>query len=313
MILCCGEALIDMLPRMTAEGETAFAPVPGGSVLNSAVALGRLGVKAGFFSGLSSDMFGQQLRAHLVASNVDTRFAAVSGRPTTLAFVTLAGGHASYLFYDEQTAGRMITEADLPRLDGKVTALLFGGISLIPDPCAGAYEALMRRESPRRVIMLDPNIRADFIADKPAHLERMQRMIAMADIVKISEDDLDWFGMGGAGDFAARCFESGVSIMLATEGGKGVTAYTPRDAVSRAAEPVAVVDTVGAGDTFNAGFLAALDDRGMLAKPLLASIEAGPLAQVLDFAVRAAGVSVTRAGANPPWREEVPPARTIPA
>lgn len=313
MILCCGEALIDMLPRVTQDGESAFAPHAGGSVFNSAVALGRLGTKTGFFSGLSDDLFGRQLRDRLAESHVDTRFAAISSRPTTLAFVTLAEGHASYLFYDEQTAGRMIGEADLPERGDEATALLFGGISLIPEPCGGAYEALMRREHARCAIMLDPNIRPDFIPDREAHLARMQRMIAMADIVKASEDDLEWFGMGDAAEFAAECFEAGVAIVLATEGSRGVRAFTPRDSVFRAAEAVTVVDTVGAGDTFNAGFLAALDDRRLLDKRSLAGIGAEPLREVLDFAVRAAAVSVTRAGANPPWREELQQPRSIPA
>ena len=102
MIVCCGEALIDMLPRRSTEDEPAFAPYSGGAVFNTAVALGRLGVPVEFFSGLSSDLFGQQLRATLAESKVGSRYAHVSGRPTTLAFVHLIDGHASYVFYDEE-------------------------------------------------------------------------------------------------------------------------------------------------------------------------------------------------------------------
>src|SRR5690606_21050545 len=101
MILCCGEALIDMLPRETAEGESTFAPHVGGSVFNSALALGRLGTPVSFFSGLSDDLFGRKLREALAASHVDLGYARISDRPTTLAFVTLDRGQASYVFYDE--------------------------------------------------------------------------------------------------------------------------------------------------------------------------------------------------------------------
>ena len=130
MILCCGEALIDMLPRESTAGEPAFAPYAGGAVFNTAVALGRLRVPVGFFSGLSSDLFGQQLREVLAASHVGADYAAISDRPTTLAFVRLVDGHASYAFYDENTAGRMLSQDDLPALADDVNAMLFGAISL---------------------------------------------------------------------------------------------------------------------------------------------------------------------------------------
>jgi fructokinase len=168
MIVCCGEALIDMLPRETAAGEDAFVPHAGGSVFNSALALGRLGVPASFFSGLSDDLFGLQLQDALRSSRVNLGYAKISARPTTLAFVTLKEGQASYFFYDENTAGRMLTEADLPKLAEDVEALLFGGISLATEPCGSTYETLMLRESATRVTMLDPNIRPAFIRDAQA-------------------------------------------------------------------------------------------------------------------------------------------------
>ncbi len=106
MILSCGEALIDMLPRETTLGEPAFSPYAGGAVFNTAIALGRLGVPSGFFTGLSTDLFGEILDQTLAASKVDTSLCARSGRPTTLAFVKLVDGQATYAFYDENTAGR---------------------------------------------------------------------------------------------------------------------------------------------------------------------------------------------------------------
>jgi hypothetical protein len=136
MILSCGEALIDMLPRTATSGEAAFAPYAGGAVFNTAIALGRLGAPSAFFSGISTDMLGEILAETLTASKVDTRHLARSNRPTTVAFVKLVDGQATYAFYDENTAGLMLTEADLPDLPAEVSTLFFGGISLVNDPAA---------------------------------------------------------------------------------------------------------------------------------------------------------------------------------
>lgn len=306
MILCCGEALIDMLPRETVEGEAAFAPYVGGAVFNTAVALGRLGTETAFFSGISNDLFGRRLSEALEASKVDLRHVRFSDRPTTLAFVHLAGGQATYTFHDENTAGRMLEEADLPVLDDAVGALHFSCISLIPEPCGSTYEVLMRREHEHRVTMLDPNIRAGFIADKERHLLRMRRMIAMADIVKLSDEDLAWFGETGSHDeIAARWLQAGPKVVVITRGGKGAVGYTVNDRIDVPAHAVKVADTVGAGDTFNAGILASLDEAGLLDKERLAALGADELRAALDFAMAAAAVTVSRPGANPPWRHEL--------
>ena len=306
MILCCGEALIDMLPRETSEGEPAFSPHAGGAIFNTAIALGRLGIPVEFFSGLSSDLFGVMLRDRLAASHVGIRYAAVSGRPTTLAFVQLRDGQADYVFYDENTAGRMLDMEDLPELDPAIRALHFGAISLIGEPCGSVYEALMARERSRRVIMLDPNIRPDFIADRPRHRDRLSRMIAMADIVKLSDQDLAWFDPAAApADFARLCLERGPGLVVVTRGARGAEAYSARHTVSVPAEPVAVVDTVGAGDTFNAGLLARLHALGRLDKKAIGALDQDSLAGALTFAARAAARTVSRAGANPPWSREL--------
>ncbi|MEO3998485.1 carbohydrate kinase [Mesorhizobium sp. CAU 1732] len=306
MILCCGEALIDMLPRTANTGETAFAPYVGGAVFNTAIALGRLGAPAAFFSGISDDLFGTQLKDALEASKVDLRHVRFSERPTTLAFVHLTNGHATYTFYDENTAGRMLTEADLPILDDNVQALHFSCISLIPEPCGATYEALMRREHVGRVMMLDPNIRPGFIRDKPSHIERMRRMIAMADIVKLSDEDLAWFGESGTHDeIAARWLGLGPKVVVLTHGAKGAVGYTKNTRIDVPARSVSVADTVGAGDTFNAGILASLHDGGLLDKSKIASLGEQDLHAALDFAIGAAAVTVSRPGANPPWRHEL--------
>ncbi|MBW7920902.1 MAG: carbohydrate kinase [Rubellimicrobium sp.] len=305
MIIACGEALIDMLPRTSTLGEPAFAPHAGGAVFNTAVALGRLGAKPGFFSGISTDMMGAILTARLDESGVDHSFCARSARPTTLALVELRDGQASYAFYDENTAGRMLTPADLPP-EGAAQAWFFGGISLVAEPCGTAYEALQARESARAVTMLDPNIRPGFIRDEAAYRARITRMIARADIVKLSDEDLHW--IAGPGDVAERAHEMlalGPALVCVTEGAQGARGFTTRGEARATAPAVAVVDTVGAGDTFNAGLLAALDDAGCLTKAALAALDMTTLTTALALGTRAAAVTVSRAGANPPWRHEL--------
>ena len=143
MILCCGEALIDFLPRKTAEGAFAYEPVCGGSVYNTAIALGRLGVPVGLFTGLSTDFFGDMLQEGLKASKVSLKYTKVWDKPSTLAFVKLTDGHARYSFFDDNSAGRMLVKRDLPKLEAKVQALHFGSISLIPEPGGDTLELLL--------------------------------------------------------------------------------------------------------------------------------------------------------------------------
>ena len=306
MILCCGEALIDMLPRQSREGEDTFAPYAGGAVFNTAIALGRLGAKSGFFCGISTDLFGEILAKSLAASQVDMSLAVRSDRPTTLAFVTLTDGQASYAFYDENTAGRMLSPDDLPQIPESVGALFFGGISLAVEPCAQAYEALALREADNRTIMIDPNIRPGFIKDEATYRARIARMLGAADIVKLSDEDLHW--LEGEGDLAAlagNILDQGPSLVLITEGVKGATAFSKNGAVFAPAKAVDVVDTVGAGDTFNAGFLAALDQAGKLDRAALSSLSDEDLTAALSLGIRSAAVTVSRAGANPPWASEL--------
>jgi fructokinase len=306
MILSCGEALIDMLPRTATTGEAAFAPFAGGAVFNTAIALGRLGAPAGFFSGLSTDLMGTILTDTLAASQVDTSLAARSSRPTTLAFVKLVNGQATYAFYDENTAGRLLSEADLPDLPASVSALFFGGISLVNDPAASTYEALMARAAPTRVTMIDPNIRPGFITDEPAYRARIGRMMALADIVKLSDEDLHWLmGTGDLTALARAILAKGPKVVFITEGSEGARAVTATQDIRCAATKVAVADTVGAGDTFNAGVLAALNAAGALTKAGLAALPDPVLHDALSLGTRAAAITVSRPGANPPWAREL--------
>ncbi|TPO12376.1 carbohydrate kinase [Mesorhizobium sp. B1-1-5] len=306
MILCCGEALIDMLPRTTTQGEAAFAPYVGGAVFNSAIALGRLGAPAGFFSGLSSDLFGGQFREALGASKVSSTYAHTSPRPTTLAFVRLTNGQATYTFYDENTAGRMLTIEDLPKLGSEIEAMLFGAISLISEPAGSAYEEFMRREHESRVMMLDPNIRPNFIPDKAKHLRRIRQMMAMADIVKLSDEDLKWFDEAGSHEDVVRNWlERGPKLIVVTHGSEGAVGYSKAHKVTVMPQKVKVIDTVGAGDTFNAGILASLHEQGLLTKAAIGDLPEDAIRKALELGAKAAAVTVSRAGANPPWRHEI--------
>ena len=306
MILCCGEALIDMLPRETTLGEKGFAPYAGGAIFNTAIALGRLGVPTAFFTGLADDMMGEILIDTLKASNVNSSLCVMASRPSTVAYVKLVNGQATYAFYDEGTAGRMITEADLPALDDTCEALHFGAISLIPSPCGETYEALMKREQAKRVISLDPNIRPGFIKDKPAHMARINRMAAMSDILKFSDEDLEWFGIEGDHEqLATHWLNHGAKLVVITKGAEGATGYTKALKVSVPSERVTVVDTVGAGDTFDAGILASLKMNDLLTKTQVASLDEKALRDALALGAKAAAVTVSRAGANPPWAKEI--------
>lgn len=306
MILCCGEALIDMLPRETRAGEPAFAPYPGGAVFNTAVALGRLGADVGFLSGISTDLFGQMLEAALRDSHVDTRLLLCSARPTTLAFVRLVDGQARYAFYDENTAGRMLAPTDLPAIPDTIRAIFCGGISLMAEPCGATYETLFTREAPARVAMIDPNIRPAFIADEPAYRARIGAMIAAADIVKLSDEDLRWLsGPGEIAPLARGLLSVGPKAVFITEGAAGAHGFSAAAEVFVPARRVTVADTVGAGDTFNAGILAALDRGGRLDKAGIAALDADAMTAAITLANAAAAVTVSRAGANPPWAHEL--------
>lgn len=308
MILCCGEALIDMIPEQTVSGNAGFVPHCGGSVFNTAIALGRLGAPAGLLAGLSSDQFGQQLGVALVESRVDTGYVITTDRLTTLAVVHLTGGQARYTFYDENSAGRGIEAQDMPVLPETVDCLFLGGISLCNLPAADSFVALAERMRGRTALMVDPNVRPGFAEDAAAYRARLERLLALADIVKVSDEDLDWLfpDAGTLEQKRAAMHGLGPALVIVTRGGQGVTAALANGPeVSVPAHPAQVVDTVGAGDTFNAGFLARACELGLFAQGGLKPPGAVELASCLDLGAQAAAVTVSRAGANPPWREEL--------
>ena len=308
MILCCGESLIDMIPEQNIEGNSGFVPHAGGAIFNTAIGIGRLGCPVGLMSGISTDIFGQRLITELTESNVDTSNVILSDRPTTLAFVQLNDGQATYLFYDENSAGRMIEVEDMPNQLEAVTAFLFGGISLHGDPGAEAYVQFAEMHAEGSVVMVDPNIRPSFISNEILFRDRIERMFRLADIVKVSDEDLNWLfpKSGSLETKVSNLRKLGPTIVVLTRGSSGVQTWKPdRNPIFVDSLKVEVVDTVGAGDSFNAGFLTSLAKAGLLNKDASKLIAESDIVSALNFGVHAAAITVGRPGANPPWRGEL--------
>ncbi|MEM7438245.1 MAG: carbohydrate kinase [Pseudomonadota bacterium] len=308
MILCCGEALIDMIPQDLPFGNSGFLPVSGGSVFSTSIALGRLDVNAGLLTAISTDMFGDQLMTSLAASNVSTDLIIRSPQPTTLAFVKLVNGQAQYAFFDEQSAERQLRASDVPDLPDSVSALYFGGISLAREPAGDFYAALAQRYQGQMPIMVDPNIRQGFIQDEAAYRARLKTMMGAADIVKVSDEDLAWLipDQPTDQDRVAALREMGPRLVVLTRGEEGASAWLSEGAsVHVPARKMKVADTVGAGDTFNAGFLASLQKQGAFSGSGLQTLTPEVASKAMTYAAKAAGITVSRVGANPPWAREV--------
>lgn len=300
MIVVAGEALIDLVPQ----GRGALAgltPALGGGPYNTAVALGRLGSATAFCSRVSYDAFGEALLDGLRRAGVDVSGVQRGAEPTTLAVATVDGhGSAAYSFYVEGTADRLFTApAGLP--DG-VRAVSFGTCSLVLEPGASAYEELMRTASVQGVFTaLDPNIRTGLIPDADAYRARFRSWLPSVTLLKLSEEDAGWLG-GSPREWLA----AGPSAVVITRGGDGLTAFT-RDGAEHSVpgEKVDVVDTIGAGDTVNAALLHGLAAQDALSPTALAALGSGGWTRLLRFAARAAAVTCSRAGAEPPYASEL--------
>ncbi|HVT49986.1 MAG TPA: carbohydrate kinase [Dongiaceae bacterium] len=309
MIICCGEALIDFVP-VTVDGAPAYRPLPGGSPFNVAIGLGRLGAPTGFLSRLSTDFFGDLLVDTLARNGVDCRHVKRTADPSTLAFVSQPGsGEPQYAFFSNGAADRCITEHDLPpAFDEAVTAihLSLGAITLLTETAASTYEALLRREAKRRVIVFDPNIRAGLISDRIAYCRRLEAMIGICDLVKVSRADLEWLYPDRPIAASAEAWRGlGPRLVVVTLGADGAMALVAGERVAVPGRKVKVVDTVGAGDSFHSALLAGLHDHGALTLDGLPKLKPAALEGLLNRAAAAAAITCNRAGANPPTKAEL--------
>lgn len=304
MILCCGEALMDMLPIEAKDGRPGFAPAVGGSVFNTAIALGRLGADVQFHSKISTDDLGRQLVAALKNSKVGTDAIVDSELPCPLAMVHLTDGHARYQFYDDGTAAQDFTPEDHLGLPAQMQAAFFGGISLLGHRSGPYYQQLMGRVAEKVPVMLDPNIRPNFVQDELAYRTTLEQLFAHVHILKVSDEDLAWIAKErNLTTTLDYLFDLGPKLILITKGGDGIDAFSKNLRVEVPSVPTNVVDTVGAGDTFSAGFLCALQDQNLFGH--LANISQEQLVDAVKLGAQAASVTVSRHGANPPWRHEL--------
>ncbi|EEN88574.1 kinase, PfkB family [Rhodococcus erythropolis SK121] len=293
-VVVCGEGLVDLVPV----GEN-FSPKLGGGPFNVAIALGRLGSDVEFVSRLSTDAFGDRMIDSLAASNVDTTGVERGPEPTTLAVVNLAAdGGARYSFYLEGTADRQFALPKLP----SARAFSFGTLSLVLEPGASAYEALLHEAHARgRLTMVDPNIRPAVISDPDAYRRRFRSWLPAIDILKVSDDDAKWLGSVDG----AEWLDEGVGAVLLTRGGDGLRLITEQLDVSVPAPAVDVADTIGAGDTVHGALLAYLDRHDALDAAVVRGFSEADWSAALTFAARAAAVTVSRPGADPPWSREL--------
>ena len=308
MFLVCGEALFDFFLESEAGPAAAtYAARAGGSPFNVAIGLKRLERDSGLLTGLSSDLLGQRLVQVLEAEGVSMRYAIPTDRPTTLSLVGLdAAGVPAYQFYDNGSADTGVLEADLPTLGTEVVGLHFGSYSLAAAPVADAMAALARAKA-GRFVSLDPNVRPTVEPDMDIWRERLAVLFPLADLVKISAEDLEllWPGMRSEA-LAADLISMGVALVVVTDGGEAATGWTSGGLRATATPPrVKVVDTVGAGDTFQAALLARLLRDPAGPKTALAGLDSARLAALVDYAARAAAITCSRRGADLPRASEL--------
>lgn len=307
MIVVAGEALIDLVPQ-EAGALAALRPRLGGGPYNTAVALGRLGSPTAFCSRISSDAFGEALLEGLRDAGVDVSAVLRGGEPTTLAVASIGtDGSAHYSFYVDGTADRLFDGAP-GGLPAGTRAVSFGTCSLVLEPGATAYEELMRDASARGVFTaLDPNIRTGLILDPDAYRARFKSWLPSVCLLKLSQEDAEWLG-GTPREWLA----AGPTAVVITRGGDGLTVFTQDGGeYSVPGEPVDVVDTIGAGDTVNAALLHGLAVRDALSAPALARLDDDGWAELLRLAARAAAITCSRAGAEPPYASELDAGQTL--
>ena len=307
VILSCGDALIDFVPVATADGREAVRPAVGGSCLNVAVGLARLGAPAGFVGGISNDLFGRMIAEHASTSGVDLRYATRSGHQTTLAFVRMVAGESQYAFYDADTASRAWNYQRGAIPFETVEAIHIGSTTLVNDRGSAETAAMIEDAKPLTTISFDPNCRSNLVKVKETYLARMESFADSADIIRMSDVDFNYlYGKEAYADRAASILANGCSLFVITRGLDGALAWHRETGPIKVNAPsIKVADTIGAGDSFQAALLFALHKQDRISRSRLSSISPDELRRALSFACNCAALTCTRVGADPPRSGEV--------
>lgn len=302
-IAVAGEALIDFINT----GPLAFQGHFGGSPFNTAIAAARLGAATGYITRLSTDLFGEPLKAYLDDNKVDTRFLLRTDAPSTLAFVERGPTTNRYIFLAKHSADAGYAPVPLPDLPAETVFLQFGSVSLLNEPAATTITDLVAKHADRLIVSFDPNVRPSLIPDMAAYRQRAQTWLRHSRLLKVSDEDVALLMPGtGFADCAEQWFSLGLKAVVITRGGEGASLFRPgRSQIDVTPPPVTVADTVGAGDTFTAGLLTALLDREVRQASDLTALNDAAWHQVLTFAAAAAALNCTKVGCNPPLRADV--------
>lgn len=304
MILVCGEALIDLFTTSDSASTPTLKATVGGSPFNVAVGLARLENSVAFLAGLSHDYFGALLIDTLREEGVDTSPVKRSARPTPLVLVSPdAQGHPSYTFYAHDSAAQDVQLADVPQpLPASIAAIALGSYALAVEPVGSALLALAEREARRIVIALDCNLRPALVGSLDSWRQRIERFARCASIIKLSDEDFasGWSRSVQPDDQAAHWLELGAQLVIMTHGPRGVTAWHRSGRVTVPGLPVKVLDTVGAGDSFQAALLARLAQNGLLTLPALSTVDRTAISDALYYANCAASLTCEKRGADPP-------------
>ncbi len=306
MFLCCGDALFDLFASDTSTdktGSVTLAGAVGGSPMNVAAGLARLGHPSRYLTRLSSDLFGERMRDYLAANNIDTSLCIDTTLNTTLAMVQKQpDGSAQYAFYTDNTADVSMTDDDMPApLPGDVRVLHFGSYSTAVDPTSTTLMNLARTQTSSRIISYDPNLRPSIEPDAERWRAVFKGYGSSANLIKASDEDIETLlGKGKEDQFVADCFAMGAQLVFITRGPDGASGFKPDGTTAHApGVAVNVVDTVGAGDTFQATILHWLQREGHItdAATLQGDVD---LEASMALAIRAAGITCTRSGADLP-------------